>query len=59
LTRYLLPLLGGLAIASPLPDEIGVPLLGLARISTPRFLTIVYGLHFAGIYAIGLAARAL
>ena len=36
--RSVLPFIGGLIIASPLPDELGLTLLGLARMRTSRFL---------------------
>lgn len=57
--RYLLPLLGGLIIASPLPDELGVTLLGLSRASTSRFLAIAYGCNAIGIYVISLVAQTI
>ena len=57
--KWMLPLFGGLIIASPLPDELGLTLLGIAKMSTSRFLVISYTFNTVGILLIGLAARAL
>ncbi len=57
--RRLLPFLGGLIIASPLPDELGLTLLGLAHMRTSRFILLSYAFNVAGIFLIGLAARSL
>lgn len=56
--RWVLPVLGGLIIASPLPDEIGLTLLGLAKLNTKRFLFISFLCNAGGILLIALAARA-
>jgi hypothetical protein len=58
LMRRVLPILGALIIASPFPDEIGLTLMGAAKLTTPRFLLISYGMNFLGILLIGLAAQA-
>jgi hypothetical protein len=57
--RRLLPFLGGLIIASPLPDELGLTLLGLAHMRTSRFILLSYAFNTVGIFLIGLAAHAL
>jgi hypothetical protein len=57
--RWVLPFVGGLIIASPLPDELGLALLGVAKMRTSRFLVISYAFNTAGILLIGLAARSL
>lgn len=57
--RWLLPAIGGLIIASPFPDELGLTLLGMAKLSTKRFILISYTFNTLGIIIIGLAARAL
>ena len=58
LVHYTVTLIGALCIALPfLPDEAGVAILGLSKLSRPRFFLIAYGLNFAGILALGLAAR--
>lgn len=56
--RWLTIFLGGLIIASPLPDEIGISLLGFSKIKTRLFIPISFVFNFIGIYLIGLAARA-
>ena len=57
--RYLNLVIGGLIIASPLPDELGVSLLGFSRIKTKWFALISLIFNFIGILLIGLAARSL
>jgi hypothetical protein len=52
-------LLGGIIIASPLPDELGLSLLGFSKVKTSWFLPLSFVFNFIGIYAVGLAARAL
>jgi uncharacterized membrane protein YdjX (TVP38/TMEM64 family) len=50
--RYLVPLIGCIVIASPLPDEIGVTLLALSTISTRLFMLMSYLLNTFGILII-------
>lgn len=57
--RWLTFLLGGLIIASPLPDEIGISLLGVSHLNTWRFLPASFAFNFIGIYLIGEVARQL
>lgn len=57
--RRVLPFVGALIIASPLPDELGLALLGFARIDRRYFFAISYAMNFLGIILIGLAARGL
>jgi hypothetical protein len=56
LTRILMPVLGALLIASPLPDEIGLAILGFSRTKTLYMLPITFAMNFLGIYAIALIA---
>lgn len=42
-------ILGAIAIASPVPDEIGIGLLGIAHLSTAKLILITYVLNAAGI----------
>ena len=53
------PVLGALIITSPLPDEIGVGLLGISRLRTWQFLILSLVLNSAGILAIITLARVL
>ena len=57
--RSVLPFIGGLIIASPLPDELGLTLLGLARMRPSRFLLLSFTFNSIGILLIALAAHSL
>lgn len=57
--RRLLPFIGGLIIASPLPDELGLALMGMSKMKTSRFILISFSFNTLGILLIGLAARSL
>ncbi len=59
LFRYLSLFLGGVIIASPLPDELGLTLLGLSRVRTIIFLPLSFAFNFLGILIIGFAAQSL
>lgn len=49
LKKYLVPILGCVIIASPLPDEIGVSMLAFSTMSTRIFLLLSYILNTLGI----------
>lgn len=55
--HWLTPLVGALIVASPLPDEIGLALMGISGLRTALFLPLSFGLNFLGILALGLIAR--
>jgi hypothetical protein len=57
LYRKVAPILGAMIIASPLPDELGVAILGHSHLSTPKFIIITYILNSVGIYLIALAGK--
>lgn len=57
--RRVLSVLGALIIASPLPDEIGIALMGSAHMGTARFILIAYGMNFMGIAIVAALARGL
>jgi len=57
--RWSLAFLGALIIASPLPDELGLTLMGLAHMSTTRFILISFTFNAIGILAITLVSRSL
>ncbi|HBH46786.1 MAG: hypothetical protein A2445_02430 [Candidatus Jacksonbacteria bacterium RIFOXYC2_FULL_44_29] len=59
LFKWILPLAGAIIVASPLPDEIGLMLLGLSKTKTWLFIPISFLLNFTGILIIGLIARAV
>jgi|SRR3990167_425423 len=54
---WLLPMLGAFIIASPLPDEVGVGLMGLSRIKQWQFFFVALSLNIAGIFLTVSAAR--
>jgi uncharacterized membrane protein YdjX (TVP38/TMEM64 family) len=57
--KLLIPVIAGLIIASPLPDEIGVAILGAAKYEPKRFIIISYCLNFVGILAVTSVANIL
>jgi len=58
--KYLMPVLGAVIIALPLPDEIGVSLFAtFTKISTRAFLVLSYVLNTAGIFMILLIGKAM
>lgn len=50
--RWTLPVIGALIIVSPFPDEIGVSLMGLSKMSIYKFLLIAFVLDFIGVFLI-------
>ena len=59
LFRWLTFLVGGLIIASPFPDELGISLLGFSKMRTSWFIPLSFVFNFIGILLVGLVARAL
>lgn len=57
--HILVPILAGLIIASPLPDELGAALFGAVRFDTKKFLAIAYAMNFLGILLISYSGRVL
>ena len=57
--KWLLPLIGAVIIASPLPDEIGVSLMGISKISTHKFFLIAFVLNAIGIFIIASISRSI
>ena len=55
--RWVLPLLGAFIIASPLPDELGITLLGLSKMKTRYFILVSYIFNFIGIYILGMLVK--
>ncbi len=55
--RWIVPLVGALIIASPLPDEIGLMLMGLSKTKSKIFIPLSFILNFLGILIIGLTTR--
>lgn len=59
LFRWLFQFVGALVVASPLPDELGLAMMGLSKIRLSLFVPISFFLNSVGILAIGLIARVL
>lgn len=55
--RFFVPFLGALIIASPLPDEIGVGMLGISKIKGRTFFLLSFVANGVGIFLIGLAVK--
>ena len=55
--RWLIPMLGALVVASPLPDELGLAMMGLSKMKTSLFVPLSFILNATGILIIGLIAR--
>lgn len=58
-SRWIAFLVGGLIIASPLPDEIGIGLMGFFKMTTLRFIQLSFLFNFAGILLIAAAVKAV
>lgn len=59
LMRWVMPIIGALVIASPLPDELGVALLGFSHLRLAFFIPISYVMNFLGIILVTLVASAV
>ena len=57
--RWVGILVGALIISSPLPDELGIALMGLTKMEVKNFIPVSFTFNFFGIYLIGLASRLL
>jgi len=58
LKEYLLPVVAGFVIASPLPDEIGVAMLAASKIISIKIFSVIsYALNTLGILAIFLVGK--
>lgn len=54
---WLVPVIGAVIVASPLPDELGVSLMGASKMKSTHFMVITYLLNAAGILVIVLLAE--
>jgi hypothetical protein len=52
LVSRIAPLIAGIIIASPLPDEVGIALLGSVKYEVKKFLILTFSLNSAGIFII-------
>ena len=55
--RWLSVIVGAFIISSPLPDELGIAMLGFSKLNTRFFVPISFVFNFLGILAIGFASR--
>ena len=55
--RWFAPILGALIIISPLPDELGLTLLGFSKMKLSQILPLAFVLNFFGILGIVFFAR--
>ena len=56
--RWFTFFVGGFILASPLPDELGIAVLGFSKMRVKYFALLSFAFNFLGILAIGLVARA-
>jgi len=54
-----LPVIGAIIIATPLPDEIGVSLMGISKMKTYQFLLISFILNAIGIFLVVTASAVI
>lgn len=56
---WLTPLIGAAIIASPLPDEMGVGILGVSKMKSWQFLLLSFFLNATGIFIVVTIARSI
>lgn len=56
---WTVPFLGALVIISPLPDEIGVSMMGISSIDTRRFAFLSFVLNCIGVFLVATVSRAI
>lgn len=56
---WIVPIIGALIIASPLPDEVGIGLMGLSKIRLWQFALVAFLLNTIGILLIALTAQSV
>mgnify|MGYP003393241909 FL=1 len=59
LLSWAVPVAGALIIASPLPDEVGLAMLGLSKTHLRFLIPVSYAMNFIGIVLVGLAVSAV
>ncbi|MBU4536477.1 hypothetical protein KJ603_00370 [Patescibacteria group bacterium] len=57
LFKFFLPFLGAIIIASPLPDEVGIMMLGISKISKKNFILLTFVLNSIGIFVVAWIAK--
>ena len=56
---WMSPFIGAILVASPLPDELGIGLLGASKLKDWQFLLLVFLLDVAGVFIIVTLARSI
>ncbi|CAN5689366.1 hypothetical protein BH11PAT2_BH11PAT2_04320 [soil metagenome] len=56
--RWLGPIVGALIIASPLPDELGLTLMGMSKVKSMYMIPVTFIMNFFGIWAVLSIANA-
>ncbi len=57
LFKFFVPFVGALVIASPIPDEVGVAMLGVSSVKDKTFLLLSFVMNGVGICMIGYIAK--
>ena len=57
--HWLSPLIGALVIASPLPDEVGITMMGISKIRIWALVLISFSMNFLGILLVAFVAHTL
>ncbi len=57
--KIVAPILGGLCIALPLPDEAGLALMGISKIKTTRLMAISFFCNMIGVFLVISVARSI
>lgn len=57
--RWFGPVVGAVVIASPLPDEIGLSLMGVSKMKTRYLIPTAFVFNFIGIYLLALVSQGL
>lgn len=55
--KWTLPILGAIIIASPFPDELGMTLLGIAKVKVWQFMILSFALNVVGITLVAMASN--
>ncbi len=50
--NWMLPVIGAIIIASPFPDEMGISLMGISKMSSTKFILLSYLLNSVGIFLV-------
>ena len=61
-SRYVswtIPVLGALVIILPLPDELGVSMMGISSLDTRRFAILSFVLNCVGVFIVAITSRAI